>query len=72
MQDKYIGLSGDYVLDHVTGERMPKEEYDALEVERAAALAALDALAAVAAIKPATVGETAPITVKKGATNGTI
>jgi len=69
MQDQYIGLSGDYVLDHVAGERVPKEEYEAREAERATAIAAL---AAVAAPKPAPVEDPTPITVKKGATNGTV
>jgi|GEM_PF-6334296 len=38
MNDPYIGKSGDYVFDNVTGERLLKEDYEARQLERATAV----------------------------------
>lgn len=66
MQDKYTGLSGSYVLDSETGERLTVADYEALQVERAAAIVVLSASA------PLPTPEPDPVPTKKRANNGTV
>ena len=74
MQDKYTGLSGEYIFDHETGERMSKAEHDAPQAKKDFAVfeAKLAAELAESKLAKAPTPTPAPASIKKDTTNGTV